>query len=94
MSVSTSTRPRVAATAVSPHLDGAAVYDCDGYRLGFVEGTDPRADRFTLVQAGYVLGLLAGTFEVPGEWIGRCSPERVDLTVPASALEEQAEDPS
>jgi hypothetical protein len=94
MNVSTSTRPHVAATVVSPRLEGAAVYDCDGYRLGFVDGTDPRADRFSLVQAGYVLGLLAGTFEVPGEWIGRCSPERVDLTVPASALEEQAEESS
>lgn len=92
MSVSTSTRPYVAATVVSPRLEGAAVYDCDGYRLGFVDGTDPRADRFTLVQAGYVLGLLAGTFEVPGEWIGRCSSERVDLTIPAGALEERAQE--
>ena len=63
------------------------MYDVDGYRLGFVEAADPRANQFTLVEAGYVLGLLGRTFGVPGEWIRRADPERVDLSVPARALE-------
>lgn len=68
-------------------LEGAAVYDVEGYRLGLVESTDPEADRFTLIQAGYPLGVLGGVSEVPADWIRRGDADRVDLTVPARALE-------
>ena len=84
----TCTRADEPAAGVGPLLEGAAVYDVEGYRLGFVEATDPRANRFTLVQAGYVLGLLGGTYEVLGEWMRRADSERVELGVPASALRE------
>jgi hypothetical protein len=68
--------------------EGAAVYDADGYRLGLVESTDPEAHRFTLIRAGYPLGFLPGAFDVPAEWIRRADADRVELTVPASVLEE------
>lgn len=74
-------------TRVSSGLEGAPVYDVDGHRLGLVEDTNPGAGCLTLIQAGYPLGVLGGTFEVPAEWIRRADSERVELAVPASALE-------
>ena len=45
---------------------------------------------FTVVEAGYVLGLLGGTFQVPGDWVREASSERVVLAVPASTLAERS----
>ena len=87
MSVQTLSRPQTA-PPLSPELEGAPVYDVEGHRLGLVDTVDHNAESFTLVQAGYVLGLVGGTYAVPSHWVQRAEPERVDLVVPATALEE------
>jgi hypothetical protein len=87
MSTATLTRPAETTASVSPSIEGAAVYDAEGYRLGLVEATDPRAGSFTLLEAGYLLGSLARTHEVPAAWIRRANSERVELAVPARAME-------
>jgi len=93
MSVQTLSRPQIA-PPLSPELEGAPVYDVEGHRLGLVDSVDHDAESFTLVQAGYVLGLVGGTFAVPGHWVRRAEPERVDLVVPASDMEELPSFPS
>ena len=93
MSIQTLSRPQ-AAPPLSPELEGAPVYDIEGHRLGLVDGVDPNAESFTLVQAGYVLGLVGGTYDVPSHWVRRAEPERVELVVPATALEELPAFPS
>ena len=90
MSVRAPSRPDQTATTVPQALEGAAVYDADGRRVGLVEATDPGAGRFTLVQAGFALGALGGTMDVPLDLIRQADSERVDLLVPASALEEHS----
>ena len=80
-----------AALAVGPATVGAPVHDADGYRLGFVEAVDLRGEGLTVIEAGFGLGVLAGTYEVPGPWIRQASPARVDLAVPARVLRQQGE---
>jgi hypothetical protein len=85
-SITTTTAPEPAAVS-SKDLEGVPVHDAQGYRLGLVETADQDTGRLTVVQAGYVLGLLANTFEVPAEWVLRADRERVELAVPESAIE-------
>ena len=87
MSSSAITRTREPASVLSKDLEGVPVHDAQGYRLGLVEAADQDTGRLRVVQAGYVLGLLANTFEVPAEWVLRADRERVDLAVTESAIE-------
>jgi len=77
---------RLIETALQQEIEGAPVYDADGNRLGLVETVDQQTRRFTLLEAGYPLGLLGASYDVPAEWVHRAAADRVELAVPAEAL--------
>ena len=79
MSVAIACRP-AQARGLAPCDEGASVCDADGHRLGIVESVDLETGRFTIVEAGFLLGPLHGTCDLPFGVVARVEPGRVQLT--------------